>query len=77
MENNKVTVDLEEYISLRQQSEELENILILIFANSKYTKTIDENKLYFTSDTNLMDYLKIVESYKYKTRLENLKKEEE
>ena len=77
MENDKVTVDLEEYISLRQQSEELLNILDLIFNNSRYSKTIDEDKLYLSSNTNLLDYLKIVENYRYKTRLEDLKKEEE
>ena len=77
MGNDKVTVDLEEYISLRQQSEELLNILDLIFNNSRYSKTIDEDKLYLSSNTNLLDYLKIVENYRYKTRLEDLKKEEE
>ena len=77
MGNDKVTIDLEEYISLRQQSEELLNILDLIFNNSRYSKTIDEDKLYLSSNTNLLDYLKIVENYRYKTRLEDLKKEEE
>ena len=74
---NKVAVDLEEYISLRQESEELKNILKLIFDGSKYAKTIDEDRLYLNSNTSLMNYLKIVESYKYNARLEELKKEEE
>ena len=74
---NKVAVDLEEYIDLRQESEELENILDLIFAESRYSKVLNEDKLYFKSDISLMSYLKIVESYKYNARLEELKKEEE
>ena len=74
---NKVAVDLEEYISLRQESEELKNILKLIFDNSKYAKTIDEDRLYLNSNTNLMNYLKVVENYKYNIRLAELKEEKE
>lgn len=77
MENDKVKIDIEEYISLRQESEELKNILKLIFDNSKHTKTIDGDRLYLNSDTSLMNYLKIVESYKYNIRLEELKEEKE
>ena len=77
MEDEKVKIDIEEYISLRQESEELKNILKLIFDNSKYTKTIDEDRLYLNSSTSLMNYLKVAENYKYNIRLAELKEEKE
>ena len=66
----KIAVDIEEYVDLRQQSKELENILDLIFANSR---TVDKNLLYLASDNSLMSYLKIVENDRYLEQLEELK----
>ena len=70
MENDKVTVDLEEYISLRQQSEELDNILKLIFES---TRLLSGDELFNNPSTKLMDYIKLIRSRKYDMRVDELK----
>ena len=60
---DKVIVDTEEYVTLRKESEELSSILNLIFEDSGLLETPD-NRLFLSSSTNLMDYLKIIESHR-------------
>ena len=68
--DNKVLVNLEEYVQLRQESETLQNILRLIMDsatlnyNSKELRLIDTEKL--------MDYLKITEETIYNDTLAEL-----
>ena len=64
---------------LKREKEKNENLNLINkdLMDSKHTKTIDGDRLYLNSDTSLMNYLKIVESYKYNIRLEELKEEKE
>ena len=69
--DNKVLVNLEDYVQLRQESETLQNILKIIMDNSRldYLKA----RLTLDEDMYLMNYLSIAESTIYNDRLAELK----
>ena len=70
-----VSVDLEEYLELRQESEQLKNVIKIILENS--TKSNYDKKLTIYSGDKIYDYLKLIASEKYNARIEELKNEEE
>lgn len=74
MENQKIEIGINELIKLKSDSEKLENILYLIFKN---TRLGYEDKLRIDEDGDLMTYLSIVEEKNYRwTKDELLKKKE-
>lgn len=63
MEEQKIEISVDEFLRLKVNDEKLKNILKLIFEN---TKTYYEDELMIINDTELMNFLKVVESQKYK-----------
>jgi len=74
MMDNKVIVNLEDYVQLRQESEVLQNILKLIMDNASLNYNSTELRL--VSPEKLMDYLKITEETIYNDTLTDLQKKE-
>lgn len=80
MEENKVTISLEEYIKLyegqKERNSEMQVLLELIFQDTELTNNQNELKFdYYNS--KLMRYLKEKYPDKYKKQIELLKEEEE
>lgn len=71
--NDKVSVDVEDYVALQMASDELKNILEIIF--SDVTLATYDNTLSLKSETQLMNYLKIVEKRLYNSTVDRLKEE--
>lgn len=71
--NDKVSVDVEDYVALQMASDELKNILEIIF--SDVTLATYDNTLFLKSETQLMNYLKIVEKRLYNSTVDRLKEE--
>lgn len=71
--NDKVAVDVDDYVALQMASDELKNILEIIFESAKIS--YNDKDLEITEDTELMGYLKIVEKRLYNGTFDRLKKE--
>lgn len=70
----KTEIKIDELIKLKADSEKLKTILDLIFNN---TRLGYKDKLVIDEDNDLMTYLNIVESQKYKKKQNDLLKEKE
>lgn len=70
-----VSVDLEEYLELRQESEQLKNLIQIILENSR--KSSYDKSLTIYSAEKVYDYLKLIAVEKYNLRIEELKNEGE
>lgn len=70
--DGKTEIKIDELIKLKADSEKLKTILELIFNN---TRLGYDEKLRINEDNDLMTYLSIVESQKYKKKQNDLLKE--
>ena len=70
-----VSVDLEEYLELRQESEQLKNLIQIILDNSRFSSY--DKSLTIYSGEKVYDYLKLIAIEKYNARIEELKMMEE
>lgn len=70
----KAEIKIDELIKLKTDSEKLKTILDLIFNNTRLNY---KDKLKIDEDEELMTYLNIVESQKYKKKQNELLKEKE
>lgn len=74
IENQKIEIEINEFIKLKSDSEKLSNILYLIFNN---TRLGYEDRLRIDEDSDLMTYLSIVEERKYRLSKDELLKKKE
>lgn len=70
----KAEIKIDELIKLKTDSEKLKTILDLIFNNTRLSY---KDRLKIDEDEELMTYLSIVESQKYKKKQNELVKERE
>lgn len=70
--NDKVNIDVDDYVALQLRSEKLDNILEIIFENVTVS---DVSDTLFLEERELMSYLKVVEKRLYNGTLDRLKEE--
>lgn len=74
MEENKVSIRIDEYVKLIENSKELSQILDCLFENTKLG--YNNNELDFKYNETLENFVKIVEKERYNKRLKELQEEE-